>query len=78
MMRIKPGDDVNAAIKKVCERSTRAGCVIALIQREYPETTLAYLKAIDSKGIYGHMLADFYFKDCSGDIDVFLKRIAND
>ena len=76
-MKIKPGDDVNSAIKKICEGSTRAGSIVVLIQREFPDTTLDYLKMIDSKEMYGHALADFYFKDCGANIDEFLKRLTN-
>ena len=77
MTKIKPGDDVNSAIRKVCEGSTRAGSIVVLIQREFPDTTLDYLKMIDSKGLYGHAMADFYFKDCGSSITEFLKRITD-
>ena len=76
-MKIKPGDDIHSAIKKICEDSTRAGSLVVLLQREFPDTTLDYLKMIDSRGLYGHALADFFFKDCSSDVNELLKRINN-
>jgi hypothetical protein len=76
-MRIKNGDNIHTAIKKICENSTRAGSVIILLQREYPETALDFFKIIDSKGLYGQTLANFYFKDCDADMDLFLKKITD-
>ena len=76
-MRIKIGDDINSAIKKVCEDSTRAGSIVVLIQREYPDMALSYLKAMDSKGLYGSKIADWFFKDCGSNIDIFLKRLTD-
>ena len=76
-MRIKSGDNIHTAIKKICEDSTRAGSVVILLQREFPDNTLDYLKAIDSKGLYGTALAKFYFDQCDADVDLFLKRITD-
>ena len=76
-MRINSGDNINTAIKKICAESTRAGSVVVLIQREFPDTTMDYLKAIDEKGLYGAELADCFFRDCSADLATFLSKISN-
>lgn len=76
-MRIKKGDTIHTAIKKVCETSTRAGSVVVLLQREFPDNTMNYLKLIDAKEIYGPKLADLFFKECNADVDAFLKKIVN-
>lgn len=74
-MKLKSNDNINSAIKKICAGSTRAGSLVMLLQREYPETAMDYLRKIDSKGLYGQELADFYFKDCNANVDNFLKKI---
>lgn len=76
-MKIVAGDNLNAAIKKVCGRSLRAGSVVILIQREFPDTTMDYLKALDKKGLYGDSLADHFFGPCEGKLDSFLTSISN-
>lgn len=77
-MRIVPGDDLNVSIKKICEGDIGAGNIVVLLLREFPETTMDYLKAIDKRGLYGSSMADFYFRVCSGDLKVFLENISND
>jgi hypothetical protein len=76
-MKIKTNDTMHTAIRKICGGSTRAGSIVMLLQREYPESAMAYLKIIDSKGLYGQELADFYFNDCRANVDKFLEKISN-
>ncbi len=74
-MRLGKTDDIHSAIRKMCEKSTRAGAVVLVVQREFPDRDLEYMHLIDSKGLYGDALADFYFKTCDGSLDLFVKAL---
>ena len=77
-MKIKTGDSLNTAIRKVCEKSAKAGSIVVLVQRECrPDDIMEYLRAMDQKGLYGEAIADCFFTKCSANLDAFLSEITN-
>jgi hypothetical protein len=75
-MKILPTTSLNDAIRRVASGDVGAASVIAMLNRERPQNIMAYLRSLDERGIYGHAIADMFWKDCAGNFNSFVNKLS--
>jgi len=74
-MKLEPTTPLNDSIKRMSQGNASAASVLALLNKERPQSVVAYMRALDGLSMYGSSISDMFFKKCGGDMVRFVSEL---